>query len=240
MIKFNPIYGLNYAGFGDQWASMNWLLRYVDSPMLSTIGMDGHNYNKTLTEIIDSLDTDKKVIFSSSKAHCVIKIKDGFGCNYLNTKTKWVGDKKLICVQFDGKSQQELKNLDVNEELRLLKFLSNNYEVIDVGKRMPLMHVIENLSRASAFVGVPSGISHVARSVGLPIVLICQDKLEKHINIKNKMDVKSYFKIIYGNTDVLIYNNVDLLINHKNFLFDFHFNKNRLINLTDKPIFRLL
>lgn len=92
---------------------------------------------------------------------------------YFPTKNKWVGDRDYICCQFDGKSSAGLKNVPAGDRtmfddwLNLAQVTSHH-----LGIEYDIDKCVKSLSRARFFVGVCSGMSHLALSVGCPTLVV--------------------------------------------------------------------
>lgn len=81
---------------------------------------------------------------------------------------------KKICYQFDAKSKkgQSFPSKDIENEL--LKQIGQNYELIKLGFHQTLRQCVEELANCEIFVGVDSGMAHMAASVGTPL-FYCQN-----------------------------------------------------------------
>jgi ADP-heptose:LPS heptosyltransferase len=122
-------------------------------------------------------------------------------------------------------SQMNLKNLLPEDERRLLLHLGSRYRLINVGGKRPIAEVVEDLAGSDGFVGVPSGISHIANSVGVPNVVILTDKiLEYHRGFDN------YKNMVYWNKpNMVFYAGVGALMGDHEFIRDFPLRKRELI-----------
>lgn len=74
-----------------------------------------------------------------------------------------------VAYQFDGRAHGE-KNFPPGDEPRVLDGLrSMGWRPVRVGGGMPLIECVETLARCAAFIGVDSGLGHVAAAVGVPL-----------------------------------------------------------------------
>lgn len=171
-----------HAGFGDNWACVSYLLGLSEewkSPVL--IGTSGDQWRVERAALwkhmSDHFDTTGSLLFVKHEGTCVIPYLDAYLRPYLPTKPRYqrmlAAKRDVVAYQFDGKSDTEDKNLRPGEEETIIQFLKKQgYQTVDVGHMMPLPKIIETLSVSRFFVGVTSGISHVAFSVGVPMKLI--------------------------------------------------------------------
>jgi hypothetical protein len=81
---------------------------------------------------------------------------------------------KKICYQLDAKSKkgQAFPSKDIENEL--LDRIGQNYELVKLGLGKTLKQCVEDLATCEIFVGVDSGMGHMAASVGTPI-FYCQN-----------------------------------------------------------------
>lgn len=98
---------------------------------------------------------------------------------YFRTKTSWEGGSKpIIVTKVSSKSKllgslQDLPESEVNTLDTLIK--SNKYERIEI-EDQTLLEIVKLMSIATAYIGINTGMSHVAHSVGLPTVLIHRNR----------------------------------------------------------------
>ena len=84
------------------------------------------------------------------------------------TKLKWLGvETDRICYQFDGIFQASMKNPSADELQKILDSLKG-YKLIKLGLPMTLEQIIKEMAASALFIGIPSGMSHVGVSVGIP------------------------------------------------------------------------
>ena len=93
---------------------------------------------------------------------------------YLPTKQRWsAGIDRVICIQLDGRWQSELKNPNPAEKERLVAGLATaGFTVKPIGQPMSLAECVDALATCACFIGVDSGMMHVANSVRCPRILI--------------------------------------------------------------------
>ena len=95
--------------------------------------------------------------------------------NFCRTHLQWKCNPKFVCYQFDGRNHPQ-KAIAKKDQKRLLCKLENaGYRPINCGNEQPIEHIVEHLANCAFFVGVASGISLVALSVGTPTHIILND-----------------------------------------------------------------
>ena len=77
-----------------------------------------------------------------------------------------------VVYQFDGISSAEAKNPPEAELRDIMAYLRAWEDVTPLGKHMSLAEVVDELRQAKLFVGVDSGMSHIAHSVGVPTIIV--------------------------------------------------------------------
>ncbi len=190
---------------GDSWTFICWLLKQNEElgevPKVTK--------SDRFTEILELLDTKGKIEFVDRKgskrtnAYWVIK--------NLPTKIQWKpGNYKQICYQFDAHIVTRPTRWDIQDFLT--KF--QDYKLIKLDRTKTLAECIKIMSESDAFVGVSSGMSHVAHSVGIPIFLatygfdirqfhgqnefvLCHDLLDVETKLKQYLTDKKYDPKIY-------------------------------------------
>lgn len=80
----------------------------------------------------------------------------------------WDGSDGTVCYQLDGHSGAEQKNPPAKDLYQLMSFP----KMVRVGLPLTLEESARELSRCRLFIGVCSGMSHVAHSVGCPMIVV--------------------------------------------------------------------
>lgn len=221
------VWGFPFCGLGDSWSIVSYLLKLpIEIITCSRWCGTGNDLVDIIPLITSLLDTSKTFNIVDVKTKTFPNLLDCYKSNYCSSKEKWVGsNSNMICYQFDGLSDSKRKNLLPQDEIRLLKFLLDlGYTTVNIGGHKPLSQVIHTMANSAAFIGVPSGMSHVASSIiGLPNIIILTDKM---------LNCFDYFiKHVYGNKpNTMFYHGADSFLHHKSFLHDFEFNRRKLIS----------
>ena len=194
-------------GFGDRWAMCNYILRISEETGCKTLVSD-HCRHDDVPHIMNNLASQGSYEFVSPKQTRMVDICDTYRIAFCPTKPyTWKANKnKLICYQLDGQYRSQDKNLNAQEHASLFYFLQKcGYEFADIGHRRFLNNSIRLLSRAEGFIGIPSGMSHVANSVGTPSFIIC----------KPSMDIQFHKNCwYYRKTNVHLFNGVSELTDY--------------------------
>ena len=174
----------NTAGdhIGDMWAAINYAARQSEQLGTTEYISDENNQRQNLEEIMSCLELPVTCRVATSPASPTDNIRGkSWEAKYYPTKTKWNGpSSKIICFQFDGRSYASKKNPPDSDIALIEKFAAQqNYTLLKVGKPLSIQQSINIMADSCLFVGVCSGMSHVAHSVGLPVYLL-EYKLKIH------------------------------------------------------------
>lgn len=208
-----------HFGFGDKWSICNYILRTSEDTGCKTL-ITSQCWNDDISLIMRNLVSTGSFEFVPLSYTRKIDYCATFKINFCPTKNYvWTPNKsKLICYQLDGKWKSEVKNLSDGETKALFHFLrKSGYELIDVGNMRPLSESIRLLSKAEAFVGIPSGMSHVANSVGTPSYIICKASMGvPRIASSNMSDAMQFHIgcIYHQKHNVHLYNSVQELTDY--------------------------
>lgn len=191
----NKIYCASGRGLGDCWATVNYLFNkslelreeVVVSSWYYNRRKKKRDVNYKLNEIISLIDCDGKISVTDDEGDRYLSWKEVFSSPYLPSKIKWTpNDSKVFCYQFDGKSHK-CKNLPPKDEELVLKTMKDEgYETIRLGKHLSLKECLEIMSHSELFLGVDSGMMHVAHSSGVPTYIARNLRLAEHIEESHK------------------------------------------------------
>ncbi len=178
MIKVAPYWN----GFGDLWAITShccllsrregqtvYLSKWSTKCMLDR--------EEEIRDILRNLDESytQNVVVTSERFTMGSRFSAGDHHDpYVPTKVKWArNDSRIISYQVETSTQHRPDRFC---DPWLIEELSDQlpaYEFIELGKehQSRMSEVIEILSQSELFVGIDSGMSHVAHSVGVPVFL---------------------------------------------------------------------
>ncbi len=162
-------------GLGDRWASINLLLRRAESTneivLVEDAGRRGLH-----EEILGVLDGPTSLIeLVDAKGNVKVTSADVWITDYYPTirRWRWPGHSVKVAVHFDGVSSATDKNPSAADKESITNHLLDlGYELIFLGPQLSISHVVDILATSAFFVGVDSGFSHVAHSVGVPMFLL--------------------------------------------------------------------
>jgi hypothetical protein len=178
MIKVAPYWN----GFGDLWAITSYCCllsqREGETVYLSKWSTKSMlDREKEIRDVLESLDdsyTQNVLVttehFASSPRFSVRDHREP----YVSTKVRWgPNNSRIISYQLETLAKHRSDRLC---HPRLIKGLSDQlpgYEFVELGKehQSSLSEIIEILAQSELFVGIDSGMSHVAHSVGVPVFL---------------------------------------------------------------------
>jgi len=156
------------SGFGDIIRAIQTASVYAEQHPSERVGINpllgGRDAASTVLELLDSLELQQPVSLSYEKGEF-----DSALISYVKTKNKWKpGKYERICYQFDGGSHGSPSRASID-------FFTKSFSgvtLVHIGKHFSIEHNINLLSKSDFFVGVDSGMLHLARSVGIPCFVV--------------------------------------------------------------------
>jgi hypothetical protein len=181
--------GIYARHLGDYWCRINYMLRLVGEveeqydeihfltpakrPYMYEMGglinslLDYPFKNKLSVKQVPN-EEFKLDIHIASKKRCAA----AYFCNYYRTERKWENIEKKenkVCVAYDANFCKDQKTPIYLKQLN--EVLSEDFEVVELTHPMTVNEYITHLSECKCFFTVENGISHIARSVGCPIII---------------------------------------------------------------------
>lgn len=222
--NINDIYCIGYCGFGDLIKNISIIndlnLKNINiSTTKCYNGLSLKNINNNplqsgerpfilkCEELTRELDINVKINFiNRNPTNCELLYNEfiKFNHRYVKTHKQYCKtNSNLICYQFDGNSYHKYKNHSDNETNKLINSFSD-IKFLKLGKHLSIKECINYLSICKLFIGVDSGMSHLAHCVNTPCVLIKNRFNLKHIK---KFHNNSKYTVINSLNDF----NIDLL-----------------------------
>ena len=178
-----PIFEVWASHLGDVWASVNWLLRFsmekqepiFVSRHVRDMGGDWHDVGYMVQTIADLLESTGKLEIVSDYGERKLQDAEIWRSFYLETKCKWRGKQSNLCgTQWEGVSNPKGQNVTEEEAKMICSALEDiGFKHMVLGRPMSIEQIVEYLSRCRFFIGIDSGISHIAHSItGLPVFII--------------------------------------------------------------------
>lgn len=170
------VFSISYPALGDHWVSLCHFVRFCRASggrhllnLPEAYGRSKEHRTALVQEIGKVLQCDSEIEFSDQPPELQLPVhpaRNGKtvmlpGC--LQTK------RSLVAYQFDGVSHAHLNPTE--EEIKSFLGCFPAVEVRKVGMPLTLAESMEVLSRAKLFIGVSSGMSHLAASANTPALL---------------------------------------------------------------------
>jgi hypothetical protein len=181
---------LNKGGFGDKWAQVSASINYAKENnhsyvLFSEYGEKGeldkieklHPYNKEVIEhIFKQFNFEVRFVGSSrtSRRESVMYVKQEYPLveNKHNGKVN-----NRICYELDVEQiiapHHKAKRFSDEEQEMFFKWseTKSNIDFVEIGRGLTLEEDIDILCSSDVFVGIDSGMSHVAHSIEIPMFL---------------------------------------------------------------------
>jgi len=163
------IFGITYPYLGDTWVGLSHLVRfrnYSNQPhllRLESIGeITSRDRESLIAEISSLLGIEKSISLTDCRAELPLPVHPARnGAALLSPKVKQYG-RKYVAYQFDGVSQPQLNPSE--KEIEEFLGLFDASCLRRIGKPLTLAESMEILLQSKLFLGVSSGMSHLAAS----------------------------------------------------------------------------
>lgn len=179
------IYRPWHQHLGDQWATVNLMLAKStcqDAPVFLSTQQNDRNLRPVHEAILRHIQVpwprhfDGGVKLTDTPGNTDLEGYDVWATPYYPTRhIRWNARQAhtTICYQFDGVSIADQKNPPPGELALLLDWIHRSgFEAVRLGLPMTIEEDIVALANAVAFIGVDSGMSHIAHSTGTPTFLL--------------------------------------------------------------------
>jgi len=178
------VYAANGRGLGDRWASVSFCIAQAicESRPIKMAPRYFHarknvwrQYDLSFVQYFVGGDLLEIVDFPPSRQ---LNWQEVFHRTpYQPTKRRWIPNASgTVCYQFDGKSWHRQNFRTPDEEFLIIREIERlGWQAVRLGKEISqdsLSADIDRLANCEFFVGVDSGLSHVAYSVGTPILMV--------------------------------------------------------------------
>ena len=185
MIRVAPY----WDGFGDLWAVTShcclWSQRAGQAVYLSRWSTKSmRNREQEVRGILNNLEEEytRNVVVTDERVKTGLRfsVRDHHE-PYVPTRTRWVqNDGRIISYQITTPTKHRPARFCDPTLIKRLGDHLPGWKFIALGKehQRSLSEIVEILSRSVCFVGIDSGISHVAHSVGVPVFLKAHGELD--------------------------------------------------------------
>ncbi len=164
------------VGFGDLWAALSfclWQSATTGEPQHISRWAGEQDMKPRLEEMLALFDIRPPVsVVVSDLQPDKSMYQDCWSGKRWPCKVRWQPTERafpVVAYQLDGKSSAELKNASVKEEIL---FHKQGWTAIKIGLPYSIQTCAVILSKVDAFMGVCSGMAHLAHSVGVPVYLL--------------------------------------------------------------------
>jgi hypothetical protein len=178
----NTIYRNWNYGLGDVWATIQLLARIQrPGPILLSTVQHGQSLRAMQEAVLRAMDQqyfDNEIILVDDEPNTELDGYAVWAAPMIPAKHQWsLGPRdNKITVQFDGASTPELKNPPPGDIVTInLWAQRHGFAVVIAGKDLGLEKSIWAMRTSVLFVGICSGMSHVAHSVSVPTYILEYD-----------------------------------------------------------------
>lgn len=187
------IYGSYFDGLGDHWTFINYLSSTHSSSTLSI--WSGQfpkrklkSYSTRYSDILNLLQLNYPITLTDQQPTNLLQFNPSlFPLPFLSTKV--IHTNPIRQIYFHKKSAPwgiPNRCLSQSDLTTLTSFCSqNNISLIESVHEQSLTQVVQYLSQSSIFIGVDSGIAHIALSTGIPVYLKYSQDIHKYYPNKN-------------------------------------------------------
>lgn len=165
----------HHPHLGNLWASCNFFLNEsvrTGTKTLISRRCRGTDVSGTVQEILNELESSGKTeLVDKDATHF---ITEEWRVPYCPTRSRWSPNRfDRVCFQFDGVTHPQKTNPPPEDLAQLLgAWLPAGIEFIRLGRPLSIADDVRLLSRSDAFLGVDSGMSHIAHSAMVPCFLL--------------------------------------------------------------------
>lgn len=162
---------LHAGHLGDCWCYLNFLIHNNPSSKIICVSPNPERV-EWYKRLYDLIDTNVEIIFEVSPEYDQRYQKSDLlpKCFYSSTKKKY-NQGQYIAYSFDANWIPD-KKVPPNIEEYLDSKIIKNLNTIKCGLPQTIEEVVSTLSNCLFYIGVDNGVSHVARSVKCPVILI--------------------------------------------------------------------
>ena len=172
--KSELVYGIEYPALGDHWIGLSHFIKVVNLTkrnhrlsLHECYGRSREYRNDIVTQLSELIGCEHKISFSTSDPDIILPVhppRDGKIIKLSNSEVK--PNLKVLAFQFDGLSHPHLN--PTNYEVEKFLELFDGWDVIKIGLPLTLKQSFNLLCSSNLFIGVSSGMSHLAASLGIP------------------------------------------------------------------------
>jgi len=184
------IYGITYQFLGDHWVSICHLVRFRRFSRVPhrlgiqpIAGMTAEQRVGLVKQIARILKVESEVEFADEPPELNLHVHPARNGQTLLLPEAARIKREFIAFQFDGVSQPQLN--PTAEELESFLACFDKSLLRRVGKPLTLEESMQVLATSKLFIGVSSGMSHLAASASTPALIYFKGGLERHSQLAN-------------------------------------------------------
>jgi len=158
---------------GDVWAFINYcLINEISS--ISSIAADGVSISGKISEIRPLIESDFTLDVTDEITTDFVDQWEAWNTKYLPTKIQHVGTSNKFTHQLVGGRLFNDQKCVSQEWLDTFESCTTDFNVesVPVGGHLTLEQCISEMAASKFFIGIDSGMSHLAHSVGVPVILV--------------------------------------------------------------------
>jgi len=181
--------GVQYVLLGDQWVGLTNYLRLRRQTGLAhrlclppAYGVSADSRKALMIEVASTLGVLDEVIFSDCLPDAFLPPHPPADGQVLQFQDAGSHERNYVAYQFDGYSHSWLNPTE--EEMQGFLSCFSKSELIKVGRPLTIQQSADVLKRSKLFIGVSSGMSHIAASAGVKQFIYLTDKVKEHNHIR--------------------------------------------------------
>jgi Glycosyltransferase family 9 (heptosyltransferase) len=170
--------GPEQSHLGDLWALSSFIL---ETGLPAQVACHHQDIAATMLKILGSFDTDARLVtvavgerMPGSFSPDADDYSVLYARRYLRTRRRWCKERNTrastLCYNVDAAWRAADKIPPYVDDLT--EVLRRQFNAAPIGLPMAIDAAVEHLAQCDLFLSVDSGLAHVARSVGCPLVLI--------------------------------------------------------------------
>lgn len=128
---------------------------------------------------------DHKKIKIGRDSYTKVSKLDCYSYKFLPSTLTWgYKNSKVICYQFDTNKSEDKQFKSIEDKLSTINALKNRgFKLVELSNSLSLEECQKMLSMCKFFVGICSGMSHLAHCVGTPVHLICNGRSIERVKL---------------------------------------------------------
>lgn len=184
------VYGITHPFLGDHWVSICHLVRFRRfSRIPHRLGLQPAGHLTTeqrialVKEIAKILNVEPEIEFTNERPELDLHVHPARNGKTLLIPGAALAKREFIAFQFDGVSQPQYN--PTAEELESFQGCFDKNQLRRVGRPLTLQESMRILAASKLFIGVSSGMSHLAASASTPALIYLKRGLKEQSDLAN-------------------------------------------------------